>query len=858
MMKKAFPVVLAAFAAICVSASEEGRGFRFISVSEATPDGSKGVCDTAVFMKTVECRKPVKKAVWTVSGLGVFRAYLNGKEVGAEDFLKPGLTHILKRRHSFAYDVTGLLSEGRNVLCAEVSASWWRDQVVSHPGVRPAEKSAFGGVLKIDYADGASTAVPTDESWRAAYVGRLVHAEIYWGEDYDARCDQSWRMTGDVDWKNAEIDGTFTGTVTPVEGRTIKVRRDLTLLPKSIYVWKGAQGVTDAAFGTAKVLRRYADGDKVVLEPGETLVVDFGQNASGVPEFAAVASAGVKLTGHPAEMLNDGNGERSRGNDGPAQSVYIANYRRARACLTYVFAGDGVESYHPAFSFFGGRYFSFTATGRIEFSEIRFLPVMSIAREDETGEIVTGHEGLNRLIGNCLWGMRSNYLSVPTDCPQRDERLGWSGDTAAFVGAAVYPADVYGFLSKWMTDMRDSQMDETEAFPGCFRRVAPIGPAGYKGYMIGWSDAGVIVPYTLWRQYGDVQIVRDNWESMCRYVDLLNRTWYATPEGEDQCADWLSPAMYESWRRIAGTNLVERPFWAGETQADVRQYWDMLGACYHIWDLRMMDEMASGIGSRKAAEYFAEYEKKAVERYRWQYLDYRGRLPERYRNMQTPVLFALKLGLFPTEEATRDAKTDLVESLRKGDCRIGTGFLGTPLLLDVIADVVGDVELAYSVLLQRNCPGWLYSVDQGATTIWERWDGYTKERGFGPVAMNSFNHYAYGAVLGWMYRTMAGIRPGKDGGYRTFELKPCPDVRVGSCTASYRTKYGTVKSAWKYADDGTCHWSFSVPEGTVANVSIPDGRQFSCASGRYSIRLNPSLEDGCLRQRKQDKRIASK
>ena len=810
---------LIAFTAALACASMASPAADFISVEGPVPEVNRGGCSTAVFVRPVTNRAAVVSAKWTVTGLGVFRVFLNGAEVGAEDFLKPGYTHPHKRRSSFSYDVTDAFRRdpgARNVLCAEVSTGWWRDAIIGRAG----KVSAFQGVLKLAYADGSAEEIVSDTSWRAAYAGPLRHATIWGGERYDARVPTPWRTTGDVDWKRARVNGEFKGAVTPLEGRSVRVRRDLAFAPRDAWAWKGADGAAKDRHGRARILRRYAGGEALVLEPGETLVVDFGQNCAGVPEFAARAAAGTELSGHPAEMLNDANGERSRGNDGPAGSAYFANYRTAESRLRYVFAGGDGETWHPSCTFFGGRYWSFTANGRVEFKRLSLLPVMSIAPEDETGTIVTGDASLNRLISNCLWGMRSNYLSVPTDCPQRNERWGWTGDTQVFVGAAVYAADVYGFLTKWMTDMRDSQADEKSKCPGMFPKIAPDRSGGR---LIGWADAGVIVPYTMWRQFGDVGAVNVNWDAMARFLANLDKSNWTTPENERQCVDWLSPAMYEGHRRGWGSKFCKNPFWDGETNADERQYWDMLGACYHIWDLKMMVEMAKATGRDKEAAAYAQREAKAVARYRSLFLDHHGRFAERYRNMQTPNLFALKLGLFPTQAATDAAKADLVASIKAGNCKVGTGFLGTPLLLDVIADIVGDPALAYSVLLQRDCPGWLYSVDNGATTIWERWDGYTKERGFGPPEMNSFNHYANGAVLGWMYRTMAGIRPGKEAGYRHFTLAPKPDKRIGSCKASYRTKYGTVKSEWRYVDGGKLEWSFTVPPCTTATVVPPDG-----------------------------------
>ena len=250
-MSAAGAVLAAAMTVVPASAME------FIAVDADVPAGVDGVSDTAVFVKTFATRGKVKSARWTVSGLGVFRAYVNGQEVGAEDFLKPGLTHVAKRRHSFAYDVTPLLKDGKNVLSAEVSTGWWRDQVVSNPHVTKAKASGFGGELEIAYADGAKETIATGTDWRAAYGANLTHAEIYWGETHDARVDASWRTTGDVGWKPAKTYTAFQGVVTPVEGRTIRIRRDLTLRPREIYVWKGADSATDDAYGKARILRRY-------------------------------------------------------------------------------------------------------------------------------------------------------------------------------------------------------------------------------------------------------------------------------------------------------------------------------------------------------------------------------------------------------------------------------------------------------------------------------------------------------------------------------------------------------------------------------------------------------------------------
>ena len=793
----------------------------FISVDAEVPSGTNGVSDTAAFVKELTVTAEVRRAEWTVSGLGVFRAFLNGQEVGGEDFLKPGYTHIGKRRLSSSYDVTHLLKRGKNVLAAEVSTGWWRDEIVHSPILKVPEESGFCGELRLTHADGTIRTIPTDTTWRGAYHSETVHASIFWGEEFDARVGGGWRVGEGVSgWKPAKAYAGFKGVVTPLQGPPVRIRLDLAMSPVSAFSWKAVTGATERRHGDV-VRSPIPVSGKIVLEKGEALVLDFGQNAAGVPEFTARAAEGTRLCARPAEMLNEPGGDRSRLNDGPGGSVYTSNYSRARTTLGYVFGSGMAIGWHPSFTFFGGRYWSMTATGRVEFEKIEWLPVTSVSADSETGRIETGDAGVNRLISNCVWGMRSNYLSVPTDCPQRSERLGWSGDAAAFIGAAVYAADVRGFFAKWMTDMCDTRMGEGDPYPGSFRRVAPPGVAGSIGHTFAWTDAGIIIPYEIWRQYGDLSVAKASWREMKEYVELVGKTHFRTRPGEQQCCDWLSDDALESWRMGWGAPFAKVPFRSGETKADERSYWDMVGACYRIMDFRMMRELSEAMGDEMGAKRYGREESRGVSEFRGEYLDFEGRLPHRYRSMQTPNLLLLKLGLFPTPAAESMAAADLVSSIRENGFRLKTGFIGTQFILDVLTEVVGDDSLAYSILLNRDCPGWLYQVEHGATTVWERWDGYTAEKGFASIRMNSFNHYAYGAVLGWMYRAMAGILPGKNGGYRRFVLRPRPDRRIGWCRASLRTLQGVVESSWRYDGSGAFCWDFNVPEGASADVYFP-------------------------------------
>ena len=757
---------------------------QFISV----PGGRNAAFETACFVKTVTNAAAVTKAEWRTTGLGVYEAYVNGRR-GGTDELKPGFTSRRKCRQVTTEDVTSLVKREAgavNVLSAWVTAGWWRDKVMATQD----RTSAFWGELRLEHADGSVTTVPTDVSWRAAYGGPVTEASIYSGEDYDARVDVSWMETGRVDWPSAVVNNEFNGEFRPMDGARVFAREDLAMVPQKAWIWLGTRKKAVDRFGEAFVRREYKDGDVMELTGYpvilDTLVVDFGQNHAGVPEFEFEAARGVTLTCLPGEMLNDGEGVRSRGNDGPGGTVYRENVCRLGggriAEIHYRFAGTGVERYRPRFSFFGYRYLQITADGPVKIRRVRSVPLSSVAKEDETLEIETGDPAVNRLIQNARWGMLSNYLSVPTDCPQRNERLGWTADTQVFSGAGAYLADTYGFLRKWMWDAADTQMAD-----GRIPAVVPEGMGGNVGGRLGWGDAVVIVPYKLWRHFGRTEIVEESWPMMDRYLAWVSSREYRTLENEGQFADWLS---FEDYMTLdLPVKWQEDP----ETKANVYAYWNYLGGCYWLWDARMMKEMAAAIG-KDAAKYAAE-EEKALAYVRREFLADGDLLPF-MRTMQTPQLFAMKLGLFADGAKRKACRDRLLKNFADNGNRLKTGFLGTSILMDTLTEEMDAPEMAYNLLLQHDFPSWLYSVDQGATTIWERWNSYTKEKGFGLVSMNSFNHYAYGAVVEWIASTVAGFRrdPERPG---VFIVKPVKDKRLGWVKAKFRTPSGEVlTSEW--------------------------------------------------------------
>ena len=464
-------------------------------------DNHKSAPGASWFLSTVTNAKKVKKAVWMTSGLGVYDLYLNGQLVGQE-VLKPGFTHYAKTKYAFTYDLTPVFDKGKgaqNVLSAQVTPGWWADKIVTTGGMETMQglKCAFRGVLELTYTDGTRELLGTDtEHWTAGIAGPVRHAGIFDGEEYDARIPMGFETPEKL--KTPEVNTEFQGEILPTLGAEIYQREDITLHPVQLYVWEGATGAVEAEkkedveYGKVVVKRSYTDGEVVELRPGETLVVDFGQNAAAVPSFSFEAAEGTRLVCRPSEILNDGNGAERRGMDGPEGSTHRRNLRVSddEIWLTYTFGpAEGFVSYTPRCSFWGYRYIAVTADAPVRFASIASIPVTSITEEMETGTLTTGNELVNKLISNIVWGMRSNYLSVPTDCPQRNERLGWMADTQVFTETGTFFANTDAFFHKWMHDVRDTQNDK-----GGYSGVSPRAQYGAErgDYMrLGWADAGV-------------------------------------------------------------------------------------------------------------------------------------------------------------------------------------------------------------------------------------------------------------------------------------------------------------------------------------------------------------------------------
>ncbi len=804
--------------------------------------------------KIVKNAKAIRSAKWFVSGLGVFEAFINGKRItnldakGNEllDELKPGFTDARTLRQYFTYDVTHLVNKAagaQNILAAVVTSGWWNDPVTGSLG----KQNAFMGQMLITYTDGSKATIGTDKTWSAAFDGSVTKAEIFYGQDSDLRISDDW-MTGaklGEKWGKAVYNTEFNGRIESLIGPSIRCRYDMELAPVALTVLdaKNFTGVGEDRYGVATVLRTYAPGDEIKLNPGEVLIADMAQNAAGRERVTVTGKSGTTVTIRHCEMLNDKEGLKSRGNDNAEGMPYYENLRKARATSQYILSGKENELCRPLYSFYGYRYITITTTKAITIGEIASEIINSIPVGSDTAELTTSNELINRLIKNCRWGHYSNYLSVPTDCPQRDERNGWTADTQVFAPAASYDATAYGFLAKFMRDMRDAQGPE-----GAFTSVAPSGFFGRERMKVGWADAAIVIPHVMWRFYGDTTIIEDNIESLSKYIDLIYQTRGPIP----LYGDWLA---YEK-------NDIELQY--------------LLCAAYYVWDTQMLAEMTgalkeaiiarTGGDPKKLAaytsklkhpegwdfkEHFTAINKIARDYFQYFYLDKNGLVKPHYA-CQTAYLYTLMLNLNPTEESRKATIKALVDNIESHGTRLQTGFLGTTILLDTLT-ACGEVELAYKLLLQEKEPSWLYSVLQGATTIWERWNSYTKDAGFGSSGMNSFNHYAYGAVLAWMMNTMAGIRyDSEKPGFQHFILSPIPNQLIQKVDGAYRTPYGKVKSAWSYSGN---NWSYeaTIPANSTALVKLvcPKGKRLT-VNGKAPKALSLALDGIVFREKVGD------
>lgn len=801
----------------------EGAGMAFSDGTVITKKGSKMLCvhstyeetcamqtgtekGIPLFRKAFTAKSTVKSAKIYASALGVFDLFINGKRVGQDgttmyDELKPGWTDYRKEINYMTYDVTPLIQEGENAVGAQVSNGWWGG-AIAH-GMYGSPSLGFIAKLRLEYEDGTIENIVTGTDWSCSYCGPVISGDIYNGETYDARRESDWSMPeyDTSEWFATAENTEFNGEITAFRSPTVKVRDFLRRTPQTITVYEGTKA-SGTTYGTINVVRTLEGTETLRLKAGETALFDLGQNMTGWIRFTTKGERGTKLRFKFGEMLND-TGAADRANDGPGGSLYTYNLRTAEATLHYTLKGtEEGETFQPSTTFFGFRYCEVTTTSDVEISKLTGEFVGSDLEELATFE--TSHPDINQLYSNIIWSQRDNFLSVPTDCPQRDERLGWTGDTQVFARAASYNTDTRAFYRKWLNDLRQSQRED-----GAYPEIAPF--CNFWGFgNSGWADAGVIVPWTVYLMTDDQSVLSESYASMSLYMD-----WLSTQSG--------GGFKYNG----AGTATGD---WLSYETTDGRY----VSVCYYAYVAQLMSKISGVLSEAQADRFYLDSLKYSTlyenikEEFQRRYLNSDG-LPN--ISTQASYLMALKFGLLP-ETAIGKAREVLRKKITDNGYKLSTGFLGTSILNQTLS-AEGMDDLAYDLLLQRENPSWLYSVDQGATTIWERWDSYTKEGGFNkhPWIMNSFNHYSYGVVSEWMFRYVGGIEADEtQPGFKHIILQPTPDFRTAFPTgqkritqakASHLSGYGRISSEWQYKEDGRISYTATVPANTTATLYLP-------------------------------------
>ncbi|MEM9526492.1 MAG: family 78 glycoside hydrolase catalytic domain [Bacteroidota bacterium] len=679
---------------------------------------------------------------------GLFTAYLNGKRIG-KDVMTPGWTPYKKRIETLTYDVTDLLQTGENILGVTLTEGWYAGRI-GYSSSQWTNREPPRLLLQLETGD---TRVVSNESWRASDQGPLRYASIYDGASYQPQAEfADWKQPGFAtsDWSKVAVD--------PIEA--LPLLRPKRHAPTAIMDTLLTQSVSE-------------------IGPSRALF-DLGQNMVGVPHLQVPLKRGDTLQVRMAEMLNQ---------DG---SLHLKSYRSARSLDYFVAERDGSINWHPSFTFHGFRYIELSGYPAGEKPKTNWVKgLVQHSNFSTTGTFTSDHSKLNQLQSNIEWGLRGNFLDIPTDCPQRDERMGWTGDAQVFAPTSLFLRDVHAFWAAWLQSMREEQLPD-----GGIPIVIP-NIAG-KRFSAGWGDAATIIPWELYQRTGDQDVLEENYPMMRDWVDFYRQ------QANDQLLvnfqsfnDWLQPYPTD-----------------GNLRGDTPQ--EFICTAFFARSIDLCGRSARVLGKdqeAKALEALLDSVKTALQT---TYFAPDGSITEE-RGTQTAYLLALGFDLLPAELAER-AVTHLLAQIEAADYHLRTGFLGTPLLAPVL-DRYGHTDLAYRLLFTESYPSWFYSIDQGATTMWERWNSYSHENGFETAGMNSFNHYAYGAIGQWMYERVAGIAH-LEPGYRKIEFAPIPGGPLKQAAATHESPYGHIASSWTLTDDTFKH-TITVPPNTTGQIVVP-------------------------------------
>lgn len=725
------------------------------------------------FRRTFEVKGQVLRARLHVTALGIYEVHMNGRRV-SDDVLSPGWTDYKRRVLYQTYDVTQLLVPGENVLGAIVADGWACGFFGFDPkrrGAHYARSPQLLAQLVLRMADGSGQEVVTDQEWRGS-TGSVAYADLLMGE----RREPTREPLG---WDRPGYDASA-------------------WLPVACRPLEGPALIADP--GPPIRVTEDLPAREVAESPSGAVRVDFGQNLAGWVRVKTRGRAGPLVEVRHAEMLDS---------DG---SLYLDNLRTARQRDTYLVTDDE-QDLSPRFTFHGFRYAEISGLAAGNVAQVCAQAVHSDI--PPTGKFECSSKDINQLYSNIDWGQRGNFISIPTDCPQRDERLGWLGDAQIFVRTAAYNRDVAAFFSKWLDDVADAQLPS-----GAFADFAPRLNE-WRGSPA-WADAGVIVPWTMYKMYGDTAVLERQFPSMVAWMDYLaannpGKLW-AVDLGNDY-GDWLAPKG----------DRTPRP---------------LLATAYWAYDASLMAEVAQAIGRPDKAEEYLVLQGEITEAFRRAYLHPDGTVVS---GTQTAYVLALHMGLVPPD-MRRTTTEHLVHAIEDEDWHLTTGFVGVGYILPVLSSN-GYTAAAYRLLEQRTYPSWLYSVDRGATTIWERWDGWTEDRGFQSPKMNSFNHYSLGSAGEWLYRFVLGIElaPGASG-FDRLALRPHPGGSLTFARGSYRSVRGEIRSDWSLGD-GVLRWDVELPPNIAASVHVPSSRPDEVVASGRAVRAGTGDYPGQVGQR---------
>nr|WSX75305.1 glycoside hydrolase family 78 protein [Streptomyces sp. NBC_00899] len=700
--------------------------------------------------------KPVASARLLTTALGLHETRLNGAKVGS-DALSPGWTDYNKRVPYKVFDVTSQVRQGSNALAAWLGKGWYSGNIGFAGSQKYGTQPWYSAQLRLTFTDGTTQTIATDGSWKTA-AGAIRADDLYAGETYDARL----AVTG---WDTAGFDDTSWTAVTVAS----------LALPTLVSQVDG--GVTVQA-----------DFPPVAITQPQTgvWIADLGQNFAGWNRLTLAGPAGTTVTLRHGEVLN------------PDGTLYTTNLRTAQATDRFTLAGTGsAETYEPRFTVHGYRYVELTGlpagftpttatlTGRAAWTSAAQL-----------GTFSTSNSLVNQIQHNITWGQHSNMLSIPTDCPQRDERLGWTGDIAAFAATSTFNLDTHRLLAEFTDALVDDQQSD-----GAFTDVAPAVISGSG--TAGWGDAGVIIPYTLWQRFGDLRVADRHFTAMAAWVDYLHST--------------------------AGSNLIRNQTTYGDwlNVSDDTPH-DLICTAYFGWAARLVSRLAAATGRTSQATSYGQLAGQVAAAFAGQYIGSDGSIGT---NTQTGYVLALAFGLVPAALVQRSADK-LAAKVAAGSGHLTVGFLGVENLLPVLADN-GHADIAYQILLQTGYPGWGYMISRGATTIWERWDGIKTDGTFQDPGMNSFNHYGLGSVGDFLYRHVAGLAPAAPG-YQALLIAPRTGGGLTSAAATYQTPCGTARSSWSIAS-GTVTLQVTVPANVTATVVVPTSRPASVTAPAEAV-----------------------